>query len=916
MPLSSAQIAALSQLLDAALELPPDRQEAWLTGLPAEQQGLVPTLRQMLALASLTSGGLLLSSLPRLPSLADEPPEAQPGERVGPYRLMREIGRGGMGSVWLAERADGIFNRAVALKLPRLARHARLAERMAHERQIGALLEHPHIARLYDAGIDDTGRPYLVMEWVQGTSLLDHAARHHLNLAQRLQLMLQVCAAVAHAHRHLVVHRDLKPSNLLVGDDGQVKLLDFGIAQLLDADIGDGAAVDTERQRMHTPLYSAPEQRRGEAVSTAGDIFSLGVVLHELLTGQLPAPTSSAPVAALAGLSIDLQAVLRRAMQDDPAQRYSSVERLADDLQNVLAQRPVAAEPASLRHRAWLFGTRHRSALGAGAVALVVLASGTLVLLRQQALEQAQAQRAALSREFLFDLLGDAEPQAGQTAAQITGPQMVQSALARARSAFDAQPALRGQVLTQLAVMLRRFDQPDDALQLLREAIDLLAQSAAADAAALPIAQAQLAISLNDRDELGANVEAAALAQRALAGCSAASARCAKARAYAHNVLMHLANQRGDRSSALAHAEQEVAATEQAHGPGHAELAMALMQLAIMRRNQGSLTDAAVALARADAIARRTPLRATDLRSLHLHQALLQIDLGQYAAAQQGLTQLLAEPDAMAADVSALQPASPAVLAASQPPSTSVQRRALPYRLLAQALVAQGLLDDALRAADAGLVIAQAAGNGWELAFGRQARARALSGLGRHADATRDIQATLDGLTRRGLPVSGIEQLRARRLAGEIALRAGQTALASAWLAPLPAAHRRTPAQGVLAPVDLAQTLDLLGTMARQRANLVAAQGLHAEASAMLAAQLPAEHPLRLRNQLLSALAAWLAVATSATPAEASGAAGPTHAALVQTAARYLQSLPAASAWRRLPEATATNAAAWQQLVI
>jgi serine/threonine-protein kinase len=880
MSLSPADLLRLSRLLDEAIDLAPGERAAWLAALPEAEHDLRERLRDMLTSVPALDSSAQPFTMPRL---ADNEAVARPGERVGPYRLLREIGRGGMGSVWLAERADGIFEREVALKLPRLSRRPGLSTRMARERQIGALLEHPHIARMYDAGIDETGRPYLVMERVPGgVNLLEHAQQQALDRDARLRLMLQVCAAVAHAHRHLVVHRDLKPSNLLVGDDGQVKLLDFGIAMLVDGDHTAPKSSSDETRRTHTPRYAAPEQRQGGAISTATDLYSLGVVLFELLTGTLPTRDAGAETDPPASLGTDLQAVLRRALRASPAERYSSAERLADDLQRVLARRPVAAAPAGTFHRLYLFGLRNRVALGVAALLVGLLGSAGLVVARQHSREQAQAERATQSREFLFDLLEDAEPLAGQADAPITGAEMVHSALARARQNFAGQPVLRGQVLTELGLMLRRLGQHEEALQVLGEADGVLEAHAAADDPALHIARAQWAIEVHAGGSADGERRATALANAALAGCSADSPRCAKARAYAHNLLQSQADRQGDRAAALLQARLELEDSERAFGPQDPEVAVALAKWAVVARNQGRLVEAAAALDRALAIAARAPLRAVDLRYVRLNHAVLLGDLGHHDAARGELLALLAEPAAASA-------------------------HATQQRLLAQVLLAQGLLDEAQQAATAALATAQGAQDDWEAALAWQARARALSALGQETAAERDIAATLQGLRGQGLAEGGIELLRARRFAGEIALRAGRLDVAQARLAPLPALHRS--AAGVLVPADLAQTLDLLGTLARRQGDAGTAVARHAEAAALLAAALPAGHPLRARNAVLAAVAAFERDAPG--PATAAD-----RAALESAILRYLATLPAGSAWRQMPDARTAGPADWRNLVL
>ncbi len=329
----------------------------------------------------------------RLAKLQDGPlAGALAGELVGPWRLLRELGEGGMGSVWLAERADGAYQRQVALKLPRLSWARGLAERLARERDILATLEHPRIARLYDAGVDLQGRPWLALEHVQGLPLDTHAREARLDTPSRVRLLLQVCEAVAHAHSRLVIHRDLKPANILVDQAGQVKLLDFGIAKLVQGDVAAATALTELQGRALTLDYASPEQVRGEPLTTASDIYSLGVVAFELLAGARPyklrrgsaaeleeaievaeiPPASRAAVdpdtrAALRG---DLDAVLRKALQKAPIARYTNVDALAEDLQAVLEGRAVRARPDTALQRAGRWLRRHRWA-AAGATAVV-----------------------------------------------------------------------------------------------------------------------------------------------------------------------------------------------------------------------------------------------------------------------------------------------------------------------------------------------------------------------------------------------------------------------------------------------------------------------------------------------------------------------------------------------------------------
>jgi serine/threonine-protein kinase len=289
MKLTIQQMAVMSRLLDEALPLDEAGRRRWLLDLSPEYQDLAQALR-----AALLPGEMEVAevqSLEVLPNLQEVDPASglQPGARVGPYQLIQRLGAGGMAEVWLARRADGAFKREVALKLPMLNRlQAGLEVRFARERDILASLEHPHIARLYDAGVDPQGLPYLAMEYVQGASLTDWCDAHRLGIPQRLGLFLQVLEAVQYALEKSVIHRDLKPSNILVTESGQVRLLDFGVARLLEAEETDQPALTSVYGRALTPDYASPELLRGDPIDARSDIYSLGVLLYELLTGTRP----------------------------------------------------------------------------------------------------------------------------------------------------------------------------------------------------------------------------------------------------------------------------------------------------------------------------------------------------------------------------------------------------------------------------------------------------------------------------------------------------------------------------------------------------------------------------------------------------------------------------------------------------
>ena len=354
-------------------------------------------------------------------ALQDEPTDRS-GERIDEYQLIRRVGRGGMGEVYLAERAGAAFEQRVALKLLRRGVDTEdVIRRFVQERSILARLEHPGIARLIDGGVGGEGLPYLVMEYVEGEPLTAYARGHDLDVDARLRLLIAVCEAVDFAHRRLVVHRDLKPSNVMVAHDGTVKLLDFGIAKLLDADVGDEALTSTG-MRVLSPAYAAPEQFLGEPIGTATDVYALGVLLFELLTGELPHQRHSRSFDVLARdvtqekvekpstvlrrqshtelarrarrLEGDLDTIVLTALKREPERRYASAAALAQDLRAYLDGRPITAHPDTFGYRAGKFVRRNRLAVGSVSLVLLAILSGLGIALWQTQVAQAEARRA------------------------------------------------------------------------------------------------------------------------------------------------------------------------------------------------------------------------------------------------------------------------------------------------------------------------------------------------------------------------------------------------------------------------------------------------------------------------------------------------------------------------------------------
>ncbi len=436
MKLSRELWLEVEPLLTTALEMDVAARREWLDALDTGNPEVAPLLRRMLETHDRAERSGDMETVPRL---APSPPPSSAhsaGERIGPFRLLRPLGRGGMGEVWLAEQADGRVERQVALKLPALHLQGGVwEERFRRERDILAKLTHPNIARLYDAGVSDAGQPYLAMEYVEGESLTDYVASHALSIRERLQLFRQVLAATGHAHRHLVVHRDLKPANILIDQSGQVKLLDFGIAKLLDDEDAAANARDLTRMggRVMTLRYAAPEQVAGGAITTATDIYALGVILHELVTGHSPyraaregrplteamlgkdetgVPSALAPAHIARQVKGDLDAILLKAMRRNPADRYASIEQFDDDILRHLERRPVKARAGTWRYLAGRFVARHKLPLAMAAAVLVTLAAGLVMADRERRVAVAEKARAEkhfasvrkLANSFMFEV--------------------------------------------------------------------------------------------------------------------------------------------------------------------------------------------------------------------------------------------------------------------------------------------------------------------------------------------------------------------------------------------------------------------------------------------------------------------------------------------------------------------------------
>ena len=408
MDLTPTRMARMQELFEQALALPAGERAAYLAEAARDE----PALRH--EVLSLIAAHESDASLPEHPLRTDEPPSARiaahrwVGQRVGVWRVGPLIGLGGTGSVYEAVRADEQFERRAAIKFLH-ASHAAAARRFRAERQILADLDHPNIATLLDGGVTDAGQPWLVMEYIDGQPITDWADARALSRRERVQLFLQVCAAVEATHTRLVVHRDLKPGNILVTTDGRVKLLDFGIARLLGEST---AGVAGAELASFTPAYAAPEQIRAQPVTTATDVFALGVVLFRLLTGKLPFDARVDPdvAAGPAGLEPDLDAIIARALEADPGRRYSIVQALRTDLEHWLRDEPVPAHDGGHAYRLGKFLRRHRRGSALAALALAAVLGTTIMALWQAGVARRTAEDLRQHNAFLQDVLRMSDP--------------------------------------------------------------------------------------------------------------------------------------------------------------------------------------------------------------------------------------------------------------------------------------------------------------------------------------------------------------------------------------------------------------------------------------------------------------------------------------------------------------------------
>jgi serine/threonine-protein kinase len=516
---------------DVWAELPEAERAAWLDAMAAARPELHARLITLIRADGAADERSFLSPY----ATASHTPNAGlEGQTLGPWLIERLIGSGGMGQVWFARRTDGLYDGRAAIKLMRMASaDAGANERFAREGRLLGRLSHPNIARLLDAGVTPSGERYLVLEYIDGERIDLWCDEQRLTLAQRIELFIGVCRAVAHAHENLVVHRDLKPSNIFVNKNGEVKLLDFGVAKLLEDEVGESTELTRQAGAALTPQYAAPEQLGGGAVSTATDVYGLGMVLYGLLSGSrpydadargkdvsrplwsLPAePEAAERVAAQRATSVkalrnalhgDLAVVVAKSIKPDPAERYRAVPDFADDLQRVLDRRPIAARPDSLGYRTRRYLQRHAFGVAAAAVLTLSIVAGVAGTLIKEREAQRQAERAVAVKRFLLDMLQQARTSVQSGGVQVreaTVNDMVAAGADRIGKSFAGEPEIRDEIFGVIDELYSDAFDPKQALGLARQRLDAARTAFGPNDPRVAPAQVGLASALIIADEL------------------------------------------------------------------------------------------------------------------------------------------------------------------------------------------------------------------------------------------------------------------------------------------------------------------------------------------------------------------------------------------------------------------------------
>ena len=676
--------AEVAALFDEWVELEPAERDGHVARLAASDPDLAARVRSLLLADESESAllsGSVISLVPAMLADLDAPPA---DGMIGPYRLLRPIGEGGMGEVWLAERSDGSYEQQVAIKLLKRGMDTRaILRRFLQERRILARLNHPQIVRLVDGGMSAEGRPYYVMDFVDGQTITHFAEARALGVPARAQLLASVADAVAYAHTQLVVHRDLKPSNVLVDNEGKPRVLDFGIAKLI-AESGDETLTGTGL-RVLSPAYAAPEQILGESIGTATDVYALGLMLCELMTGQLPRRRSGTTPAQLAleasretverasalasrlqpaevrrlyadtldgpqlvrTLAGDLDLIVATALQRDPARRYQTAAAFAEDLRRWIERRPIAARADSGAYRIRQFLRRHR--LGAAATTLILLSliGGLGTAVWQARVARAEAQRADLERanaqsqlarservkDFILTLFNEQDP-VGRASAQARTPaQLIRDGIAAVDASLAGEPELQAQLLRDLGEIQISLDDRDAARATLQRALNLQSELTGAGS----IASAETLAALGEAIYADGDVaESERLLRDALATLRLAGAGNEPRAARAESALANIEMVNGDNPAAERLAQHGVEVFKAHYGTEHAQVAMQLAVLGKVQQESGNYADALASYREALAIVAKND------GEEHLRTARLHINIGDILRVQRHYDEAMA----------------------------------------------------------------------------------------------------------------------------------------------------------------------------------------------------------------------------------------------------------------------------------
>jgi eukaryotic-like serine/threonine-protein kinase len=623
----------VKEIFNKACELPGEERPAFVRNACGGDEQLEIEIIDLLR----TDGGssTLFDNILLIPSetATEEPVESVYSEKIGPYKIIQELGRGGMGVVYLVERADDQYRKRMALKLVKRGMDTDdILQRFRSERQILASLEHPNIARLYDGGATSDGRPYLVMEYVDGESILTYCDRSALSIDERLKLFITVCKGVQYAHQHLIVHRDLKPSNILVTGEGDVRLVDFGIAKLLQDSAVDDRAYTRPWARRITPQYASPEQFAGERITTASDVYSLGIILYELLTGTHPyrdasgnntfgIPGTSRLVESPASrilktgaeeiysarrttkhalhrrIKNDLEAVVLTALHPEPQHRYQSAEQLLWDIERHLNRHPVSAHPPSTAYRMSKFISRNRAA-SASAFGLFLMTVIFVIFSWIQQIQTAHERDIArIERDkaqdvvvFLQNLMSAADPAfGGERADTLRLRDFVTRSTEKVRNELSAQPVIQAQMLNILGNVHQNLGMHEQARTLLEEALAMRTNIYGRE-------HPEVAESMNDLgvllDKMGAYDDAEKYIRGALALRLSLLGSSHDAVAGSLTDLANLVHDKGNYDEAEAHYREALAVNTQVHGEFHQKTAVSIANLATILQRKGDLDEA------------------------------------------------------------------------------------------------------------------------------------------------------------------------------------------------------------------------------------------------------------------------------------------------------------------------------------